>query len=148
MSALNLHLAISKDRDQGFPRHWVLILAEENATHGIFHHVTGGPIHDQPYQVVIEPKRIESHGIEKSHFIAKIPEKDKNKIKAAVQRAPPLFCQKWVLNVLEDLENRGVIPEGTLAQWNDAMEADPFSENDGPSTQPKASSSEGPAPTA
>ncbi|KAF5989113.1 hypothetical protein FCOIX_150 [Fusarium coicis] len=94
MSSINLYLAISKERNQGQPRHWILMLAEENATHGIFYHITGGPMHGRPYEVVIEPKRVESHGIDKRHLIAQVLEKDRQKIKAAVRQTPPLFCQR------------------------------------------------------
>ncbi|KAF4420135.1 hypothetical protein FACUT_11300 [Fusarium acutatum] len=75
MSTLNLYLAISKEREQDQPRHWILMIAEENATHGIFYHITGGPMHGKPYEVTIEPKRVESHGIDKRHLIAQILEK-------------------------------------------------------------------------
>ncbi|KAF5558749.1 hypothetical protein FPHYL_7340 [Fusarium phyllophilum] len=133
MSTLNLYLAISKERGQGQPRHWILMLAEENATHGIFYHITGGPMHGKPYEVAIEPKRVESHGIEKRHLIAQLLEKDRQKIKAAVRQAPPLFCQRWILNVLEDLETQGVVPEGTCSKWNEALETNPFSDDGAPS---------------
>ncbi|WKT50958.1 hypothetical protein QSH57_015928 [Fusarium oxysporum f. sp. vasinfectum] len=92
MSTLNLHLTILKERGQSQPRHWILMFAEENATHAIFHHVTGGPMHSKPYEVVIEPKHVESHGIEKRYLIAKVLEKDRQEVKAAVRQAPPLFC--------------------------------------------------------
>jgi hypothetical protein len=70
------------------------MLAEENATHGISYHITGGPMHGRPYEVVIEPKRVESHCIDKRHLIAQVLEKDRQKIKAAVRQTPPLFCQR------------------------------------------------------
>jgi hypothetical protein len=142
MSTLNLHLAISKERGQGQPRHWILMLAEENATHAIFHHVTGGPMHGKPYEVVIEPKRVDSHGIEKRYLIAQVLKKDRQKVKAAVRQAPPLFCQRWILNVLEDLEKQGIVPEETSSKWNEALETDPFSEDGAPS---KKSSGDGDA---
>ncbi|KAG9496147.1 hypothetical protein J7337_012726 [Fusarium musae] len=132
MSTLNLYLVISKERGQGQPRHWILMLAEENATHGIFYRITGGPMHGKPYEVTIEPKRVDSHGIEKRHLIAQVLEKHRQKIKAAVRQAPPLFCQRWILNVVEDLEKQGVVPKGTCSKWNEALETDPFSDNGAP----------------
>ena len=94
-------------------------------------------MHGKPYEVTIEPKRVESHGIDKRHLIAQVLEKDRQKIKAAVRQAPPLFCQRWILNVFEDLEKQDVVPEGTCSKWNEALETDPFSD-DGAS--PKKSS--------
>ncbi|KAF4956984.1 hypothetical protein FGADI_3396 [Fusarium gaditjirri] len=140
MRTLNLHLVISKERGQGQPRHWILMLAEENATYAIFHHVTGGPLHGKPYEVVIEPKRVESHGIEKRYLIAEVLEKDRQKVKAAVRQAPPLFCQRWIVNALKDLEKQGVVPEGPCSKWNEALETDPFSDDGATS---KKSSAEG-----
>ncbi|KAL5586258.1 hypothetical protein FOBRF1_016128 [Fusarium oxysporum] len=135
MSTLNLHLAISKEQGQGQPRHWILMLAEENATRAIFYHTTGEPMHSKPYEVAIEPKLVESHGIDKRHLIAKVLEKDRQEVKAAVRQAPPLFCQRWSLNVLEDLEKQGIVPEGTCSNWKEAMETDPFSGDDAPSNK-------------
>ncbi|SCO90778.1 uncharacterized protein FRV6_14906 [Fusarium oxysporum] len=121
------------------------MLAEENATHAIFYHTTGEPMHSKPYGVAIEPKRVESHGIEKLHLIAKVLEKDRQEVKAAVRQAPPLFYQRWILNVLEDLKKRGIFPEGTCSKWNEAMETDPFSGDGAPS---KKSSGDGDATNA
>ncbi|CVL07343.1 uncharacterized protein FPRN_13727 [Fusarium proliferatum] len=115
MGTLNLYLAVSKERGQGQPRHWILMLAEEDATHAIFYHITGGPMRGKSYEVL---------------------EKDRQKIKAAVRQAPPLFCQRWILNVFEDLEKQGVVPEGTCSKWNEALETDPFSGDGAPSKKP------------
>ncbi|KAF4333110.1 hypothetical protein FBEOM_13058 [Fusarium beomiforme] len=71
-NAYELRLATCKDHGQGQPRHWVLMLAKEGATYAIFHHVIGGPMYGKSYEVVIKPKLINSHGIEKHHLIAKI----------------------------------------------------------------------------
>ncbi|CCT74755.1 uncharacterized protein FFUJ_10821 [Fusarium fujikuroi IMI 58289] len=136
MGTLNLYLAVSKERGQGQPRHWILMLAEEDATHAIFYHITGGPMRGKPYEVTIEPKRVESHGIDRRHLIAQVLEKDRQKIKAAVRQAPPLFCQRWILNVFEGLEKQGVVPEGTCSKWNKALETDPFSGDGAPSKKP------------
>ncbi|ENH67226.1 hypothetical protein FOC1_g10007001 [Fusarium oxysporum f. sp. cubense race 1] len=132
MSTLNLHLAISKERGQGQPRHWILMLGEENATHAIFYHTTSEPMHGKPYRVAIEPKRVESHGIDKRHLIAKVLEKDRQEAKAAVRQAP-------------DLEKQGIVPEGACSKWNEAMETDPFSGDGAPS---KKSSGDGDATNA
>ena len=49
------------------------------------------------------------------------------------------------MNVLEDLEKQGIVPEGACSKWNEAMETDPFSGDGAPS---KKSSGDGDATNA
>ncbi|UZP38703.1 hypothetical protein NXS19_006519 [Fusarium pseudograminearum] len=137
MTSLNLYVAICKDRDTshardtGHARHWMLVMVEEgSSSQATWYHCTGGPTQGKPYSVVIEQKPFDSKGIEKYHPIGEIS--SKNKIKAAAQRIPGLFCQRWVVNVLGDLEKRGIVPEGTWSDWYVAMEVDPYSDDGAP----------------
>jgi hypothetical protein len=106
------------------------MMAEEGSSQATWYHSTGGPTQGKAYSMVIEQKRFNSHGVERHVFIGQIASKDENKLKAAAQRTPGLFCQRWVVNVLGDLEKRNIVPQGTYANWYAAMEVDPFS-NDG-----------------
>ncbi|KAM0501066.1 hypothetical protein ACHAP8_004793 [Fusarium lateritium] len=129
MSPLNLYVAICKDRGTGGPRHWILVMAEEGSSQATWYHSTGGPTQGKPYTVEIENKRFNSHGIEKCHLIGEISPKDKNKIKSAAQRAPTLRCQRWVVNVLEDLEKRGIVAPGPASVWGAAIEDSPYTDD-------------------
>ncbi|GKU11777.1 hypothetical protein FLAG1_02368 [Fusarium langsethiae] len=129
MTSLNIYVATCKDRGTGGARHWILIMAEEGSSQATWYHSTRGPTQGKPYSVVIKQKRPNSHGIGKRDFIGQISSKDKNKIKSAAQRTPGLFCQRWVVNVIGDLEKRGVIPQGTWSDWYGATEVDPYSDD-------------------
>jgi hypothetical protein len=135
MASFDMWLAVCKDRGTGGPRHWMLMLAEEGSDQATWYHSTGGPAQGKSYKVDINTKRLYNHGVECHHFLGKIAAKDKNKVKSAVQRAPARFYQRWVVDVLGDLEKRSLVPEGTWEQWNGAMEVDPFSDDGGYSTQ-------------
>ncbi|KAJ4319274.1 hypothetical protein N0V84_006465 [Fusarium piperis] len=135
MAPLHLWLAICHARDEGSARHWILILAEEGAHNGTWYHSTGGPTMNKPYKVEIQTKRVNSHGIDSHHSIAEISDKHKNKVKAAVQAISPKFCQRWTVDVLAELERKGLVPNGTSANWYLAMENDPYSDDGAPSIQ-------------
>ncbi|CEI61867.1 hypothetical protein FVEN_g2923 [Fusarium venenatum] len=101
-------------------------MAEEGSSQATWYHSTGGPTQGKHYTVVIENKRFNSHEIEKCHLIGEISPKDKNKIKSTAQRTSALRCQRWVVNVLEDLEKRGIVPLGTASDWDAATEDSPY----------------------
>ncbi|RSL80473.1 hypothetical protein CDV31_017121 [Fusarium ambrosium] len=130
MAPLNLWLAICKARREGGARHWMLILAAKDAENGTWYHCSGGPTLNKPYTVEIVTKRVNSHGIESLYPIGEISDKDKNKVKSTVQNTSPKFCQRWVVDVLADLERKGLVVAETSNTWYMAMENDPYS-NDG-----------------
>jgi hypothetical protein len=87
---------------------------EVGSQQAIWYHSTGGPTQGRQYEVVIQPKRFDSRGIEKHYFICDISPNRFGKLKAAAQRTPPMNCQQWVVDVLRDLEVRsGLVPQGT-----------------------------------
>ncbi|KAK8043482.1 hypothetical protein PG993_005912 [Apiospora rasikravindrae] len=114
------------------------MLGEEGAQNGTWYHATSGPTQNKPYKLEIQTKRLNSHGIETIHPITQIDPGNKNKLKASVQKTPPRFCQRWVVEVLRDLENKKLVPEGTSAGWYGAMEVDPYSSDGAPASQPGA----------
>ncbi|KAI1143726.1 hypothetical protein F5Y05DRAFT_407132 [Hypoxylon sp. FL0543] len=130
MSTLNLYVAICKERTTGNARHWVLLLAAEGAEQGTWYHVTGGPTMNKSYKLEIQVKRVNSIGIETLTHVATIDKKDINKVKSSAQNITPKFCQRWVVDVLGDLEKKSLVPQGTQNAWFQQMEKDPYS-NDG-----------------
>ncbi|KAM0350589.1 hypothetical protein ACHAPU_003073 [Fusarium lateritium] len=135
MDSYVMWLAICKDRGTGGNRHWILMLSEGDSNRATWYHSTGGPTQGKPYKVCIDRKRLDSHGVDTHHRICEISAKDKNKVKAAAHRAPAKRCQRWVVEVLGDLEKREIVPEGTWELWSKAIEADPISDDGGSSTQ-------------
>ncbi|KAF4998913.1 hypothetical protein FGRMN_2844 [Fusarium graminum] len=126
MDSFVMWVAICKDQGRA-ARHWILMLSEGDSNRATWYHSTGGPTQGKPYQVSIDTKRLDSHGVEFHHRVCKISAKDKNKVKAAAYRAPAKSCQMWFVDVLGDLEKRGIVPEGTWEHWNGAMEIRPTS---------------------
>ncbi|KAK3680653.1 hypothetical protein B0T22DRAFT_445218 [Podospora appendiculata] len=112
MSLLNLTLAVCKPHGSGGARHWMHILAEDGAKNGTWYHSTGGP-HD-PGQATPAP-----HGV--------VASSDINKVKASAQKIQAKFCQRYCVDVLGDLERKGLVPSGTYDTWYAAMEVDPYS---------------------
>ncbi|KAF4450476.1 hypothetical protein F53441_6475 [Fusarium austroafricanum] len=100
------------------------------------------PILTQSYKVKIEPKPFHSYGVERHEFISKISENDRSKVTAAARSCPALYCQRWIVNVLCDLEQQQLAPKGTWEKWTAAMEVDPYSDDGAPSTESKKSSSD------
>ena len=143
MVKLNLWLAKGKRRGTD-PLHWILILAAENAETGTYYHVTGGPTQRTGYTLSIQSdKRFHSHGIGEHHFIGQIDERDRNRLKASTQKISPRRCQEWTVQVLRDLENKGLVSSGTGDYWNSKVEKSPYStdgehgiDNGGSSSRP------------
>ena len=135
MATLQLWLAICKKRPDGGARHWILMLGEEDAANCTWYHSTGGPTQNKSYKVEIQTKRFQSLGVESHHFIGDIAAKDVKKVKASVQKQPAKFCQRWAVDVLGDLEKKGLVAGDTSATWAAAMEVDPYSNDGAPKTQ-------------
>ncbi|KAI0550486.1 hypothetical protein F4679DRAFT_583451 [Xylaria curta] len=107
------------------PVHWMLILRDPEEDIGTWYHVTGGRGN---YEITIQDgKRFYSHGISEHHLICDFSASDRNKLKSACQRAKPASCQEWVTAVLGDLEQRGLVPEGTYSQWFHRIEPSEWS---------------------
>ncbi|KAI0428637.1 hypothetical protein F5Y09DRAFT_312397 [Xylaria sp. FL1042] len=124
MPSLQLYLGMGKRRGDD-PVHWMLILKDPEEDRGTWYHVTGGR---GIYKVTIQDgKRFHSHGISEHHFICNFSASDRNKLKSACQRAKLARCQEWTTAVLGDLEQRGLVPEGTYSQWFHRIELSEWS---------------------
>lgn len=125
MASLQLYLAMGKRRANNDPLHWMLILKNPDGDTGTWYHVTG---RSGSYEVTIQDaKRFRSHGISQHHSICEFSEKNRNKFKAACQRARLARCQEWTTAVLGDLEERGLMPQGTHAYWFNQIELSEWS---------------------
>ncbi|KAK3302743.1 uncharacterized protein B0T15DRAFT_369339, partial [Chaetomium strumarium] len=116
MGDLHVVVAICKKRP-GDARHWILMLAEDDAENATWYHSVDGPTKGKPYKLDIAVKRFRSQGVDKHYKIATIPAKEKNKVKAAAQNTPVKFCQRWVVDVLAVLEKKSLVPQGTAHTW-------------------------------
>jgi hypothetical protein len=83
-----------------------------------YYHVTGGPTQRTGYSLMIQAnKRVDSFGIQSKNFVGTIAQSDINKLRSSAQRAPLQQCQRWVCDVLADLERKGLIEQGTAAGY-------------------------------
>ncbi|KAI2782958.1 hypothetical protein F4815DRAFT_442946 [Daldinia loculata] len=133
MAYLELYVAICKVRYAGDARHWLLIAAYPGEEHGTWYHVTGGPTHDKDYKLEIQTKRVDNHKIESYYKVGNLQEVDVKKLKASAQSITPKFCQRWIVDVLKDLERKSLMSSGTGDAWYQNMEVDPYS-HDGASS--------------
>ena len=123
--ALELYVAFGQRRGQD-PLHWILLAVPENSDRCTYYHVIGGPTQGINYQVQIQSnKRVNSNGISTSEYVGTIAQSDINKLKASAQRVAPQFCQSWVVRVLEDIEGKGMVAQGTASSWYSRMEPNP-----------------------
>lgn len=126
MPSFYLWLAVSKSSGTGGPRHWQLMISEEDSGKATWYQSTGDPIQGKPYKVEINTKSLFSYTTDSRHFLGKIAAKDKDKAKRAVQKTRATFSQRWVVDVLGAWQKDSLVPKGTWEKWLGAMEADHF----------------------
>ncbi|KAH5319441.1 hypothetical protein HBI12_112800 [Parastagonospora nodorum] len=120
--SLDVYVAFSKRRGDD-PLHWMLLVAPSGSDRCTWYHVTGGPTQGKGYTLEIQAnKRVNSQGIGSKELVGRIEEKDTNKLKSSAQRVPLQRCQRWTCDLLEDLERKGLIAEGTSAQLRGRIE--------------------------
>lgn len=118
-----MRLAVCKRRTDGTNVHWIIAVVPEGQLRCTYYHVVGGVTQGTDYAMRIEAnKRIDSHGIDETHFITTIDASDLKKLKAAAQRVLPQHCQTWCVGVLAELEKKGMVPSGTAQHWNSRVE--------------------------
>ncbi|KZF20992.1 hypothetical protein L228DRAFT_239887 [Xylona heveae TC161] len=123
---INLYVAFGQPRGRD-PRHWMILAVPEGATQRCtYYHVTGGPTQGQSYELQIQAnKRVNSFGIASKEYIGTINESDVNKLKSSAQRARLGRCQRWVVEVLRDLERKGLLGPGIAASYAARIEPSP-----------------------
>lgn len=70
-------------------------------------------------------KRLDSYGISAKELVGTLKKSDVGKLKGSVDKTPEQYCQTWVVGVLEDLEGKGLVAEGTAAQYEARVEERP-----------------------
>ncbi|KAI2631351.1 hypothetical protein GGS26DRAFT_591234 [Hypomontagnella submonticulosa] len=124
-ATLELYVAICKEHTPGANRHWILMLVPKGPQHGTWYHVTRRPNTNGSYELEIQMKPVNSFGIESHHYICSIEQKHINKVKSSAQKIPLQRCQLWTVNVLEDLEKKSLVPQGTYNAWFEKVENNP-----------------------
>lgn len=120
--SLDLHLAIAKRREE-HPQHWILVLCPSGSVRGTYYHVKGGPTQGVEYEVHIEAnKRLDSTGIESTTQITTMSAAEQKKVVAAARAVPAQYCQTYVIGVLERLEDKELVPAGTVKRYTDIVE--------------------------
>ncbi|ERF73999.1 hypothetical protein EPUS_03813 [Endocarpon pusillum Z07020] len=115
---IEVYLALCVQRDENAP-HWMLLLRSEGSMASTWYHSTGGPTQRTDYKVSIEAgKRFNSRGIASTEKLGTITPADVNKVKAAAQRIVPQQCQTYVVSVVAELENKGLLLPGNAARLN------------------------------
>jgi hypothetical protein len=139
-AVLSLYVALGQRRGQD-PLHWIILAVPEGSDRCTYYHMVGGPTQGNNYELQIQAnKRVNSNGISSSEYVGTIAKSDVNKLKASAQRIAPQFCQSWVVGVLEDVERKGLVAQGTAATWHAKMEPDPYAQS---TSAPADSSSQG-----
>lgn len=126
---LGIYVAYGQRRGKA-ALHWIILARPDGGMACTYYHVTGGPTQGTPYKIEIQDsKRFDSNGIASTHLVGNIKASDRNKLKASCKNFQPMFCQRWVVEVLGDMERKGLLPSGTYTTWHSNMEVDPYSNN-------------------
>ena len=112
----DIYIAFCNRRPNNDPLHWILLVATPGSRTCTWYHVEGNPA--QGYTLKIQAnKRIDSFGIASKEYIGQIYEKDTAKLRAAAQSVPMQRCQKWTVEVLRNLERKGLVPRGIADRY-------------------------------
>ncbi|KAH6973662.1 hypothetical protein BKA56DRAFT_676330 [Ilyonectria sp. MPI-CAGE-AT-0026] len=127
MGRLEIYIAFGHRRGSD-PVHWMIMLRAPDSTKSTWYHVTGGPSKGTNYELVIQNnKRFKTFSVSDHCYVGGINEQDQNKVKAAAKKVPAQRCQEWTVEVLRNLEKKGLVPVGTRDYWFDRIEASPYS---------------------
>jgi uncharacterized membrane protein YgcG len=111
-----IYVAFCNRRPNNDPLHWILLVATPGSRTCTWYYVEGNPT--QGYTLKIQAnKRMDSFGIASKQYICRIDDKDIAKLRAAAQSVPMQRCQKWTVEVLRNLERRGLVPSGTTDRF-------------------------------
>ena len=116
-----LYLAICHTMEKGREPHWILVLLDYQTQKSQWYHSTGGPLLNKSWEVKIERNGLSHPHIKKSNPIALISHHNKDKVKASAPKILGKHCQKWVIDVLRDLETDGTVESGTADKWAQEM---------------------------
>lgn len=106
------------------------MLRSKDSNFGTWYHSTGGPTRNEPYKVTIQAnKRVDSHGTQSTECLGTISPRDVSKVTAAAKRVPPQQCQKYVVSLIAELENRHLLPYGHAARLNGQVQISDLSRN-------------------
>ena len=116
MGDLEVYVCYGKERGTNYP-HWILMIKDRNSNTGTWYHSIGGPTQNRPYQVSIQAgKRFDSHGISSSELIGTISSANIKKVNAAANRIQAQQCQYYVVALVRELEDRGILSTRGHAQ--------------------------------
>ncbi|KAJ0420246.1 hypothetical protein BJY00DRAFT_313183 [Aspergillus carlsbadensis] len=101
------------------PQHWVLITYPVGSFTCTYYHTTrSGSGGKGPYTSSVEGnKRVDSCAFACMRKICYIPEVMLGEVIEAASEAKPVLSQRYVLDVLRRLEDRDVIPGGTVKRF-------------------------------
>jgi len=116
--SLDIYVAFAPPRQRdGLPfAHWMLLVAISGSNDCTrYHTICSGPpsLYAGNYSVEIQDYRLDGLGTSSKELVGRIREKDWDKVDKSARRIPVQNCQKWVCALLEDLERKGLITEGT-----------------------------------
>jgi hypothetical protein len=108
----DLYLGMTDRKDQ--PEHWVMIIVIPGDDYCTFYHSNHEWLAWPRYQLYTEPmKRFDHYKVVNRDRICSIRESDMNKFRQACRDIEPQHCQRYVIEVLKELERKGLVPQGT-----------------------------------
>ncbi|KAG9247643.1 hypothetical protein BJ878DRAFT_414384, partial [Calycina marina] len=127
-ASLAIYVAFRKRRNPGQALHWMIVTAPKGSTtSATYYHVAGGPTQNLPFlRQIAGGKRLSSNSISETFHIGTVPDKEKNKIKAASTSAslprPGENCQSYVVDMIQRLEAKSLVGAGWVAHFQAQIE--------------------------
>lgn len=109
------------------------MLCPPGSNESTWYHFTGGPTQQMGYTLQMQGgKRLNSFGTASRTFVCTIPASETNKVKAAAKAVPLQRCQRWTVALLGRLEQKGLVPPDTSAEWESRVEISPHEQQQNP----------------
>ncbi|KAL4912871.1 hypothetical protein BDW62DRAFT_206107 [Aspergillus aurantiobrunneus] len=112
-----------------YPEHWVFMLAGQGSDRCTLYHMGGGFPPSSYFHSIETNKPLNHDKLVTREKICSIPASRVPEFRDAVFAVPPHHCQRYVIAVVERLEDKGLVPKGTAARYVPRLQVDFF---DGP----------------
>ncbi|KAL3459358.1 hypothetical protein BJX64DRAFT_291331 [Aspergillus heterothallicus] len=118
-TAETLEVWVGSTDHQDQPEHWMLMLRAPNAEKCTwFHSRTDYALSFRDYTAYIDENEFFEHRqIAVKEKIGTINFEDEAVVREAAKSVSPVHCQRFIVNLIEQLELKRLIPKGNAARW-------------------------------
>lgn len=116
-SVYNIYVAFCRPRYE-LASHWTLLLAHPGSVLCTWYHVVGGPARNKPYRFEVkDTQRLNDTHFAEKIWISGIMADRASEVEEIAEGIPLQDSQNWTVQVVQDLEQHGLVPKGTGAHF-------------------------------